>query len=129
MAHLLIVQSINLKKNIISFKKENKTLSAILRHISIFTGEKTKDIVSRSRKRELADARALFCSYCYEYTKNSLSKIGDIVNISHSSVLVNNNKRKNVLESEYDRFKEYMRMAGYKMEYTERAMNSLRKKK
>lgn len=62
----------------------------------------TEELRSNSRKRELVEARHIFCYFTKENTKFTLSKIGGLVNRDHASILHAVNLINNLLESNKD---------------------------
>lgn len=61
----------------------------IIEVICSFNKVDFKDIVSKSRKREVTKARQLLCHFLYEKTNMNLIKIAEFINRDHSTVIYN----------------------------------------
>lgn len=63
------------------------TLPAILKYVSENTGIPVEDMMKKTRKREIVDARFVYFRRAKEITGESLAKIGRQVDKDHASVL------------------------------------------
>ena len=63
------------------------SLDNILSAVSIVLNIPIFNIMSKSRLGDLPDARKIYCIIAKDYTKKSLSVIGELVNIDHATVL------------------------------------------
>lgn len=61
--------------------------SQILKRVSDITGIPVEALKSKSRKRELCDARFCYFRKCVEMKSGSLASIGKVVNVDHASVM------------------------------------------
>lgn len=82
----------------------NPLISSVVSAIVKTTGIEFSKVQSHSRRREIVDARHLFCYFARKESKMSFKEIGDIINRDHASVMHASNKVKNLME--YD--KEFM---------------------
>jgi Bacterial dnaA protein helix-turn-helix len=69
--------------NILPFK----TLTVMIKAVSVVTGVDVEAIQSKSRKAHVVKARHIFCYVCRRNIKKSLEEVGAKVNLNHSSVL------------------------------------------
>jgi len=65
---------------------EPKTLSNILADVSTRINISTDAIKSRSRKREIVEARHIYCHRAYRLTKERVEDIGAFIGRDHSTV-------------------------------------------
>ena len=65
----------------------NLSLPVILHFTSKYFEIEESTLKSKNRKREVVDARFMYMAFGERYTKNSLSKIGSLVNKNHATVL------------------------------------------
>lgn len=70
----------------------------VLKKVSEKTGISIEDLQSKKRKREIVDARQVYCRRCCEYTRASLSKIGSLINRDHATVMHGRSKAYEVKE-------------------------------
>lgn len=94
-----------------------KTEDSFLLQVSKETGISIQALKSKSRKREIAEARMFFTKLAFENTAFSLEYVGKIVNRDHATVL---HARKTIdnLKEEYPeikaREKKLLRMGNFK---------------
>jgi hypothetical protein len=68
-------------------KRDNPhTLNNILTDVSARMNVSTDAIKGKSRKREIVEARHIYCNRAYVLTKNTEEEIGSFININHSTV-------------------------------------------
>lgn len=58
------------------------------------------DILGKSRRRELVDARSIIMYFAFKKTKLSLSAIGRFFNKNHSTVIYSRNNAENLMFSD-----------------------------
>lgn len=63
------------------------TLDKILYCVSQQYGVSVEEIKNKCRKRNFAEPRQVYCFFAKKYTKNSLKKIGDFVNLNYATVI------------------------------------------
>jgi len=68
-------------------EKPIKDLDMILNLTSIITNIPKKEIIGKSRKREIVQARHVYCIVSYDMTDFSYSKIGYEINKDHATVM------------------------------------------
>lgn len=72
----------------VNLERRELTPEAICKAVCKHTGQRMKDLVSKSRKREIVDARQLAMYLCHKYTDLSYSQIGRLFGKrDHSTVL------------------------------------------
>lgn len=81
-------------------KQELKKLGIIVNTLSDVSGYGTDEISGRSRKLEVVSVRQLYC-YLAEKTDNSLTEIGSVVNLDHSTVIYSNNLITSILNNNH----------------------------
>lgn len=83
--------------------KKKLTLSDLLKDISIITSVPLHDLKSKSRFREVVDARHLYCYFAWFHTTSTLKKIGEnIGGRDHSTVSCGRDNISNLLETDKD---------------------------
>ncbi len=75
---------------------QEKIINIILKHYKI----KRKELVSRSRKRELVEARQVFFHFAYQRLDISLAKMGAILLRDHSTVIHSIHKVQEYIETD-----------------------------
>tara|TARA_R110000824_G_scaffold380565_1_gene572996 strand:+ start:512 stop:886 length:375 start_codon:yes stop_codon:yes gene_type:complete len=68
-------------------KDHQSNINSIINSITKITGIEMSKLQSPSRKREIVDARHLFCYFAKKQSKLSCQAIGDIINRNHASVI------------------------------------------
>lgn len=72
----------------VNLEKKELTPETIIKVVCKHTGQRAKDLISKSRKREIVDARQLAMYLCHKYTDLSYSQIGRLFGKrDHSTVL------------------------------------------
>lgn len=71
-----------------SLMKLANDLEAILHQVSVVTGYPEEVLKSKTRKREIADARCVYYMRSMHVTKKSSREIGEQVNRDHATVLI-----------------------------------------
>jgi len=72
----------------VNLEKKELTPDSLIKAVCKHTGQRAKDLTSKSRKREIVDARQLAMYLCHKYTDLSYSQIGRLFGKrDHSTVL------------------------------------------
>jgi chromosomal replication initiation ATPase DnaA len=63
------------------------SLENILAYVSRVMGIEKTAIIAKNRKRKIVDSKALFCAIAYRTGMYTLTKVGDYVNLHHTTVI------------------------------------------
>jgi chromosomal replication initiation ATPase DnaA len=77
---------------------KNLTTEDCMKAVEDFTGFKREVLKIHNKKRELADTRFLYFRLACETTRASLSKIGEMLDRDHSTVLNGNKQCRDIKE-------------------------------
>lgn len=97
-----------LKQDYLPYKLRNKkiikaSLEEILKSVSETSGVSVEDILSRTRKLEIVDARHIFCGIARDHHQYTLKTIGNFLNRDHTTAMhaVKNFHNRSNLEEGY----------------------------